>query len=278
MVSIRVRMCVVVAVLAMAQLAWAQGEPTAQVDVNALVRRGIQHWLDEDKSHAPMRYVIHQSDGKQDTTKQIIETKDGDVERLVAVDGKQLSAEAEKAELARLDDLARHPEQQEQRKKGQRDFVNRMNSLAAQVPDAFLYKLEGTEACGSGECYRVSFTPNPNFNPPDRTSRLFRGVVGEALIDRASERLARLDAHFISNVDFGFGILGRVSKGGTVHAEQTDVDGKQWELSLLRLNVTGRMFLVKPFRRQLLQEMSGFVLVSPMGYREGIELLKSGGN
>jgi len=271
-------MCVVVTVLATAQLAWAQGEPTGQVDVNALVRRGIQHWVDENKSHAPMRYVIHQSDGKQDTTKQIIETKDGDVERLVAVDGKPLSAEAEKAELARLDDLARHPEQQEQRKKGQRDFVNRMNSLAAQVPEAFLYKLEGTEACGSAECYRVSFTPNPNFNPPDRTSRLFRGVVGEALIDRASDRLVRLDAHFISNVDFGFGILGRVSKGGTVHIEQTGVDGKQWRLFVLKLNVTGRMFLVRSFRRQLLQEMSGYALVAPMGFREGIELLKSGQN
>jgi hypothetical protein len=272
----RIPMIVAVVVLAAAQLARAQGDPAAHVDVNAVVRRAIQHRLDESKDHLPVRYVIRQSDGKQDTTKQVIETKDGDVERLVAVDGKPLDAEADRAELARLDDLARHPEVQEQRKKGQRDFVERMNHLARQVPDAFLYKLEGTEACASGECYRVSFTPNPKYDPPDRTSRLFSGVEGNVLIDRVGDRLERLDAHFISNVDFGFGILGRVSKGGTVHAEQTDVGGKQWELTALKLNVTGRILLVKPFRRQLLQEMSGYALIAPLGYREAIELLKSG--
>lgn len=266
-------MCAGVAVLAIAQMGWAQGE---QVDVNALVRRAIQHRLEESKSHAPVRYIFHQDDGKHDTTKAVIETKDGDVERLIAVNGKPLSAEADRTELARLDDLAAHPEKQEQRKKGQRDFVQRMDQLAAMVPDAFVYKLEGTTPCPSGECWRVSFTPNPKFDPPDRSSALFRGVAGEVLIDRPDDRLERLDSHFISNVDFGFGILGRVSKGGTVHAEQMDVGGKQWELTALKLNVTGRFLLVKPFRRQLLQEMTGYMLVAPMGYREAIELLKSG--
>lgn len=268
---IRIRISIGVAVLAIAQMAWAQGE---QVDVKALVRRAIQHRLDESKSHAPVRYVIHQADGHSDTTKAVIETKDGDVERLIAVDGKPLSADADRAELARLDDLAAHPEKQEQRKKGQRDFVDRTNHLASFVPDAFVYKLEGTAPCPSGECWRVSFTPNPNFDPPDRMSSLFRGVVGEVLIDRANDRLERLDSRFISNVDFGFGILGRVSKGGTVHAEQMDVGGKQWELTALKMNVTGRILLVKSFRRQLLEEMSGYSVVAPMGYREAIELLK----
>jgi hypothetical protein len=276
MAWIRVRTSPGLAVVLAAQLVWAQGEPAAHVDINAVVRRAIQHRIEETKHHLPLRYVIRQWDGKQDTTKQVIETKDGDVERLVAVDGKPLSAEADRAELARLDDLAKHPEVQEQRKKEQQDFVGRMNHLAAQVPDAFIYKLEGTEGCASGECYRVSFTPSPKYDPPDRTSRLFGGVVGDVLIGRAGDRLERLDARFISNVDFGFGILGRVGKGGTVHAEQIDVGGKQWALTALKLNVAGRIFLVKPFRRQLSQEMSGYELVEPMRYREAIELLKSG--
>ena len=269
------RVGLAVAVMAMAPMSSAQG---GQPDVNAIVRRAIQHRLEESKNHAPVRYVFHQGDGKSDTTRVVIETKDGDVDRLIAVDGKPLSADADRAELARLDDLAAHPEKQEQRRKGQRDFATRMDHLAAMVPNAFLYKIEGTTPCPSGECWRVSFTPNSKFDPPDRMSRLFQGVVGEVLIDRAGDRLERLDSHFISNVDFGFGILGRVSKGGTVHVEQMDVGGKQWELTALKLNVTGRILLVKPFRRQLIQEMSDYSLVQPMGYREAIALLKSGKN
>ena len=52
-----------------------------------------------------MEYLLRRVDERHDTTKEIIETKDGDVARLVAVDGKPLSAEADRAELARLDDL-----------------------------------------------------------------------------------------------------------------------------------------------------------------------------
>ena len=102
-----------------------------------------------------------------------------------------------------------------------------------------MFRLEGTEACGTGQCYRLSFTPNPQFAPSDRESSLFRSIAGEAWIDRAEERLVRLDAHFISNVDFGLGILGRVNKGGTVLAEQAGVGGSEWEFTSLKLNVTG---------------------------------------
>jgi hypothetical protein len=42
-----------------------QGEGSASVDANALVRRATQHRLDESKNHRPLRYVVRQMRGSE---------------------------------------------------------------------------------------------------------------------------------------------------------------------------------------------------------------------
>jgi hypothetical protein len=263
-----------------ASICAAQSLPPESMDATALVRRAVEHRLDAGKSHRPVRYLIHRTDERHDTTKLIIETADGDVARLVAINGKSLPVEADRAELNRLDTLANHPEMQEHRHKSEQKDAERIDHLLALLPDAFLYRFEGMAACAAGQCYRLSFTPNPHFTPPDMEADLLRGIAGEVWIDPAQERLTRLDGHFIADVNFGFGIIGKLNKGGTVLLEQTDVGagGHDWELTRLTLHVTGKALMVKPLSFQINEEASGFAQV-PAGlkYREAIQLLKQAG-
>ena len=262
--------------------AWsADSQPIAPVEATALVRRAVQHRLDAEKNHPLMRYVLHRNDEHHDTTKQIIETVDGDVARLLEEGGKPLRAAADQAELDRLAALADHPELQERRHKGEQKDAERVNRLLALLPDAFRYKYEGMVPCGASQCYRLSFTPDPRFTPPSLESDLLRGVAGEVWIDVAQERLTRLDGHFIADVDFGFGIIGKLDKGGTVLLEQSDVgmDGHDWELTNLRLHVTGKALLLKSLSFQVKEEASHFAPVAPgLRYKEAIEMLKQSGH
>ena len=245
------------------------------MDATALVRRAVQHRLDAGKSHRPVRYLIHRTDERHDTTKAILETVDGDVARLVAIDGKPLSAMADRAELARLDTLAAHPEMQEHRHKGEQKDAERGDRLLALLPDAFVYRFEGMTPCAAGQCYRLSFTPNPRFTPPNMEADLLRGIAGEVWIDATQERLTRLEGHFIADVNFGFGIVGKLNKGGTVLLEQTDVGGHDWELTRLTLHVTGNALMVKPLSYQINEEASRFSPVAPgLRYKDAIQLLK----
>jgi hypothetical protein len=249
--------------------------PPASIDATALVRRAVQHRLDAGKSHRPVRYLIHRTDERHDTTKLIIETVDGDVARLVAIDGKPLSAAADRAELDRLDTLAAHPELQEHRHKSEQKDAERIDRLLALLPDAFVYRFEGMTPCAAGQCYRLSFTPNPRFTPPNMEADLLRGIAGEVWIDPAQERLTRLEGHFIADVDFGFGIVGKLNKGGTVLLEQTDIGGHDWELTRLTLHVTGKALMVKPLSFQIDEEANHFAPVSPgLRYTDAIQLLK----
>jgi hypothetical protein len=253
------------------------------IDPTALVRRAVAHRAESDAHHLPLRYLLHKTEQRHgithDTTKEIIETRDGDVARLIAIDGKPLSPDADRAELDRLDALAAHPDLQEHRHKSEQRDAARINHLLALLPQAFLYRVEGIVPCTAGQCYRLSFTPNPRFNPPDLESDVLRGIAGEVWIDRAQERLTRLDAHFITDVDFGFGLLGKLNKGGSVLLEQTDIGNStthDWELTGLHLNLTGKALMVKSIEMQINEETSHFSLApANLTYRDAIQLLKN---
>ena len=251
-----------------------------QVDAAALVRRAMQHRLESDKTHLPLRYQLHKVDASHGvshvTTKEIIETKDGDVARLIAVDDKPLSPEGERAELDRLNELAEHPEEQAHRHRAEEKDAARVSRLMALLPDAFVFQIEAIEACPSGKCYRLSFRPKPDWTPPDLEADLFRGIAGEAWIDQARERLTKIAGNFIADVDFGLGVLGKLNKGGSVLLEQTGIGNDDWELTSLELHVNGKALLVKTISVQLAEQTSHFSRVDPnLTYRQAILLLKS---
>lgn len=255
---------------------------SVEVDPVALVRRAVDHRIADAKTHPPLRYELRRKDDRRDSTKEIVETKDGDVARLIAEDGKPLPEDTGKAELARLDDLEQHPELQEKRKRSEEKDAERVTHLLSLLPDALDYNFAGMTACGMGECYRLTFAPKPSWNPPDLESNLLRGVAGEVWIDKTQEQLVRLDANFIEDVNFGLGILGRLNKGSTARLEQTDVGpelggGHDWELTRLTLNVTGKALLVKTLSFKVTEETTHFAKVPEgIGYKDAIRMLKAG--
>jgi hypothetical protein len=252
----------------------AHAQPTP-LDPTALVRRAVQHRLDSAKNHPPHQYLLRRIDERRDTTKAIIETPDGDVARLIAIDGKPLPSDADKAELDRLNTLAQHPELEERRRKSEQKDSDQITHLLSLLPDALIYTFAGTVPCATGQCTRLTFIPNPHFSPPDLEANILRGIAGELWIDQSQEQLVKLDAHFIADVDFGFGILAKLNKGSTALLEQSDVGGGDWELTALKYHVTGKALLVRSFREQVDESESRFAALPPnLHYRDAITLLK----
>jgi hypothetical protein len=256
----------------------AQPQTAPPIDASALVRRAIQNREDAAKTHRPLRYLLRKSDKHRDTTKDIIETDQGDVARLIAINNQPLTPEANQAELDRLNTLTHHPEIQEHRHQREQKDAARVDRLMRLLPDAFQYRDQGTTPCPSskGTCHHLTFSPNPSFEPPDVEANIFRGLAGELWIDQAQERLTRLDAHVIANVDFGWGILGKLDKGGTIQLEQSDIGSGDWELTVLKLNLKGTALMVKSLDIQLTEQASHFSQVpSRVDYRKAIELLEN---
>ena len=257
----------------------ARAQTQAPLDTVALVRRAMQLRLEEEKSHRPVEYVLRKTDGNHETTKEIIETRNGDVARLMEINGRPLSAEQEQAEMSRLDTLAAHPEMEERRRRSEEKDAARIDQLVGMLPDSETYKLEGMVPCGDGQCYQLSFTPNPSFVPPDIEAAVLRGFAGEVWIDKTQDRLVRLDAHLVRDVNIGFGILGRLDKGGTMVLEQAyEGDVREWQPTVLKMNLAGKALMVKTVNIQIDELASGFAPVPPgLGYKDAIAMLKRPG-
>lgn len=280
-------------------LALAQNAPPPSADAAALVRRAVAKRLAADAAPQPVRFALHKHDERRDFTQEIIETRQGDVAMTIAANGQPLGPQGRQAQIDRLNNFAAHPDLQDHRHKREQEDAARVDKLLRELPDAFLYHEDSTVPCTItvppfvalpgqpspppiaapapvSQCYHLTFAPNPRFSPPDAESRILTGMAGEVWIEASHERLVRLTAHVISEVQFGWGIIGRLDKGGTVLLEQTDVGNDNWQLTRMNLNLTGKALLVKSLSFRITEEMSRFSPVpADLDYRKAIQLLLS---
>ena len=201
-----------------------------------------------------------------------VETKDGPVHRLLAINDARLNLAQREQETARLNQLVRDPSQQLAVKKQYDADERRLENLLRLLPIAFVYQYDGWD----GSHLRLNFRPDPAFVPPTQESKALQSMAGTILVDPEQKRLAHLSGHLVENVDFGFGILGRIAKGGTFEVERTQVSSSHWKTHLIDIHVNGRMLLFKTISKQQHETRSDFEPVSKdLDLRQAEELLQS---
>ena len=219
----------------------------AQSDPHALVRAAVENEFDNSYGHRPpVRYLFRKKTRNLDTTKEIVETSDGGVARLVAIRNQPLSAAQTQAEIERLRELASDPAAQQHRNRSERKDAAQLAGIMRVLPDAFLNQFAGSVETPNGPAIRLTFTPNPHFSPPTLESRILTGIRGEIWIDPTDLRVVQIEGRLFRTVDYGWGILGTLYPGGTISIEQTRTPECGWQLAHLNLNLVGRALILKP--------------------------------
>jgi hypothetical protein len=255
----------------------AQAPPQLSNDeAQVLVKRVLQTELKaaEDTSH-PMQYRLRKMSPRLATTKMIVETKDGDVAHLIAINDGPLSAQDQQTEEARLQGLMNDPSLQRHRQQREQSDSQRARKIIRALPDAFLYTYSGVVDTPQGPSYRLTFQPNPNFDPQDLEAQMLKGMAGELWIDVAQERVTRLQCKRIKDVEYGFGILGKLDQGGTLLLEQADIGNRQWRTTKMVLVMDAR-FLVKTVKLDTTLDLSQYAPVAAgMSYQQAIQMLQT---
>ncbi len=264
------------AVQAPGQLAIPASGSLSPAQAQAYVDRVLGHELRavEDPNH-PMRYQLRKSTPRLTTTKEIIETRDGDVARLISINGKPLNAAEEQKEQARLDGLLSDPSRQQRRKQSEDADQERVIKVLRALPNAFLYQYAGSGESPAGEVEKFTFRPNPAFDPSGMELHVLSVMAGQIWIDPAAERVVRLEGRLQHSVDFGWGILGRLDKGGWIVIEDANVFGDQWRIVHFQMNMRGRI-LFQSRNFDMVEDESRFEpLPVGLGYREAIKMLRA---
>jgi hypothetical protein len=122
---------------------------------------------------------------------------------------------------------------------------------------------------------RFTFRPNPSFTPPDLETQALTALSGEIWIDPAQERVTRLEGHLQRDTDYGWGILGKLDKGGWVVIEQADVGHRQWRIVRFQMKMKLRV-LFKTRNFDTVEQMSQYTpLPAGLDYQQAIQLLRT---
>lgn len=236
------------------------------VDPAYLVREVVYNELHDHDSHGYWRYWIEKHSSKETQLQEAVETPEGPVARLELTNGKPLSVEEQQVEDNRLYRLLTSPGAQAQHRKEYVEDEHRIGRILALLPDAFLYQPADPETSRSEmpecPCYHFHFQPNPSYPAHSIESRIFHAMAGDLWISADDKRLVRLDGTVQDNVDFGYGILGRLYKGGWFQLERTHVAANggagDWKTRRLEVHMDGRAMLFKTIAHETSEVRGGF--------------------
>jgi hypothetical protein len=223
-----------------------------------LVKDVVYNELQERRHVSLWQYRVEKRVASQTTVEQQVETNSGLVFRVLARQSQPLDQAAQKKESERLHNLLSNSSEQARMKADYQAEEQRLQRLIALMPDAFLYTYDGV----TDGNLRLSFQPNPAYSPPTYEARVFHALAGEIWIQPQQKRLVKLDGHIVNEIDFGFGLLGRIEKGGTFQIGRQQVGDSRWKTSLLNVHVSGRIVFFKAISKDQAERRSNFQQVS----------------
>jgi hypothetical protein len=236
-----------------------------------LVKDVVYNELQERRQASLWQYHVDKRVGNQTTIEQEVETVSGSVNRVLARQGKPLDAAAQKKETDRLNNLLHNPGEQARMKQDHQAEEQRLERLMTAMPDAFLYTYDGTE---DGNL-RLSFKPNPAYNPPTYETRVYHALAGDVWIQAEKKRLVKIDAHIVNEIEFGYGFFGRIEKGGHFQIVRAQVAANRWKTTVLNVHISGRVVFFKSINRDQDVTRSAFKpLASNTSVKEAVDLLK----
>lgn len=248
-----------------------------------LVRQTVAHEVAaanaSDQKHM---FRSHKQTSKGSQTRLYVETNDAMAGMLIAVNDRPLTPDQEQAETNHLAWLMNNPDQLRKKHAREKEDDDRTLRIVKALPDAFRYEYAGTENSTESQgkpgdqLLRLKFTPNPAYSPPSHVEQVLEGMEGYLLIDTTERRIARIDGTLFRDVSFGWGIIGRLDKGGHFRVQQADVGDDAWEITLMDLKITGKILLLKSISMISDETFSDFQRVPQnLPFAQGVQLLRA---
>ncbi|HEY6903467.1 MAG TPA: hypothetical protein VI216_04120 [Candidatus Acidoferrales bacterium] len=229
------------------------------VSASELLRTVVDNELradKEDQSHWMYKSTKRKS-GRVET-KEVVETKDGELDRLLSINGKAVSEQQEKEESERIQKTVSDPDELQKRQKDQKNDSDQSEHLLAVLPKAMIASY-GSRRNGLIE---LNLKPNPQYHPTSHETEVFHAMAGKMWVNAKEDRLAEIDGHLIKRVEFWHGLLGHLQKGGEFHVVQSEVQPGHWEIIALHINMRGKALFFKNIGVQENETRSDFERVA----------------
>lgn len=176
-------------------------------------------------------------------TRSVIETREGRADRIIQFRDEPLTEEQQQKQEHRLQKLLTDHDAVKGEMQDQKSETQRRIRLVRAFPEAFYFDYVGREK----NVVHFFFHPNPDFSPKDRESQMYRGMEGSLWIDAGHQRMVAVEGKLVKDVSFGWGVFGKLNKGGIYEIAQAQVEPGRWRVTSLNVEMRGRIFLFDSF-------------------------------
>jgi hypothetical protein len=224
-----------------------------------------------------LRYRMETINERGDQVRDVIESKDGTVARLILKDGKPLSGEQDKAERERLNDMIASPQAYAKHVKNTESEKSMADKLVPLIPDAMIntYTPGQPQSGRNGGAPEIvlDYTPNPKWVPPSTQAQALTGLRGRVWIDAKTHYVVRMEGTIFRPVNFGWGMLAHIYPGGKLEMNQTNVGDNRWIFTDFSMELSVRALMVKKLDIRSSAKSSNYQKLEPMSYQDAIRLL-----
>jgi hypothetical protein len=235
---------------------FAQAEAPAPVQTpQQLVADVIYNEIQDRGSDSFWEYRSVRVSGTQNVVREQVETPDGPIFRVIESHGSPLDAEEQRREDARLSELVQKPGAMARVQQDHLQDEERMRKVMEMLPQAFFFEYDGPS---QGDQVRIAFRPNPDFTPTNYEARVIRAMAGTITVNQRLKRMIDMRGSTVERVDFGYGILGHVEKGGTFEIRREQVSATRWKTDLVEVHIQGKVLLLKNVTKDQRESRSDF--------------------
>jgi hypothetical protein len=249
----------------------ASGSPD---DARDFVRTVVANELAADANdHSRWMYRDDNKGPGKNTVKLVIQTSEGDLSKTVEKDGHPLTPQQQEEEEQKIDAFVEDANLRQKQKQDHERDAEKASSLTKMLPDAFLW----TFAERNDAETTLRFEPNPQFEPPTREARVFAAMEGMMVVDTKQKRLKQLKGTLRRDVNFGFGLLGKLEKGGTFAIERQQIAPGVWSITETHVQIQGRALIFKSIDEQQDEVTSHYRPTPPsLTLADAAKMLKDG--
>jgi hypothetical protein len=230
-------------------------DATTSYSAQEMVRRMLNSEIAaQEQDHSKWHFFSKREEGGKVVVQEKVQTIAGTLRRIVMLNGKPLPPEERVKESEKLEEFTHDRNAQEKKLREEQADAEKARKMFRMFPEAFLYTHAGEE----NGLAKLHFVPNPKFDPPTREAQVYHAMSGTLWIEPKQMRFAKMQASLTDDVKFGWGLLGRLERGGTMLIEQKEIVPGHWEIVHLDLNLKGKAVFFKSINVQQREENWGF--------------------
>jgi len=205
---------------------------------------------------------------KETETKVYEVTPIGDefVERLISLNGKELSEKEREKEDKRVEkevqEIIKRQEKKEKKRERARERGEKEDSDERLTILDFLHVSEVTsvrrETFRGYEVIAFDFEPKKGYKPRNRAESIAAKLAGTLWVDEKAQQITRLEARLIDSFKMGGGLVASISPSTAFAFEQEKVDSELWLPSFAEGNISARIMLFAKLNRSFERRYSDY--------------------